>query len=60
MKPTKPHIRLNPMFGFWICSKDYETLRGPRRVQGIGNSARDAFLSFQGIVDWERSVGWLS
>lgn len=62
MKPTKPHIRLNPMLGFWICSTDHQRrqgAKGSRRIQGIDKTPRAAYLRWKENFDWESYMGEL-
>lgn len=55
--PIKPHIRRNKILNFWICNSDHQTIHGPRRMSGVGPTARQAFLLWQDNVAYERQFG---
>jgi len=61
VKIIKPHIRLNTVLGFWICSSDHRRIRGPvgqnRRIQGIAVTPRAAFERWREHLAFERMEG---
>lgn len=62
MTKTKPHIRFNPLLGFWVCSSDHQGRQGAkglRRIQGIEKTAVAAYARWSENADWEKATGGL-
>lgn len=57
MTKTQPHIRFNPLLGFWVCSSDHHGRKGLRRIQGIEKTAVAAYARWKENILWENNLG---